>query len=142
MKRPVYCTLQGEDLFLSLLEEPYRTTALELIRAKVSDIDGFMAVSDYYAEFMCRYLHIPERKDARRASGNQPGRVRSQGTRRIRLLQGRLLRASGAGERSASASGELPAVCGPIWISARHRSKWLATWRRSTGNTSPTPSSA
>ncbi len=62
VKRPVYCTLQGEDLFLSMLEEPYKTTALELIRAKVSDIDGFMAVSDYYAEFMCRHLRIPERK--------------------------------------------------------------------------------
>src|ERR1700693_1471999 len=33
--RPVCCTLQGEDLFLSQLAEPYRTTSLELIRAAI-----------------------------------------------------------------------------------------------------------
>jgi glycosyltransferase involved in cell wall biosynthesis len=60
--RPVCCTLQGEDLFLSQLPEPYRTTALELIRAGVERVDGFAAVSEYYAGFMRRRLNIPERK--------------------------------------------------------------------------------
>lgn len=62
MKRPVCCTLQGEDLFLSQLLEPYRTQALELIRAKIGDADGFVAVSDYCADYSRRYLGIPERK--------------------------------------------------------------------------------
>ena len=60
--RPVCCTLQGEDLFLDHLPEPYRTQAMEMIRAYVRDVDGFVAVSDYYAEFMCRYLGIPDHK--------------------------------------------------------------------------------
>ncbi|MGA2132225.1 MAG: glycosyltransferase family 4 protein [Bryobacteraceae bacterium] len=60
--RPVCCTLQGEDLFLSQLIEPYRTQALDLIRANIQHVDGFAAVSHYYADFMCRYLEIPARK--------------------------------------------------------------------------------
>ena len=62
LNRPVCCTLQGEDLFLSQLQEPYRTQSLELIRAHLNHVDGFVAVSEFYAEFMCRYLGIPERK--------------------------------------------------------------------------------
>lgn len=55
----VCCTLQGEDLFLEGLQEPYRTQALELIRAKVHSVDAFVAVSEYYADFMSGYLRIP-----------------------------------------------------------------------------------
>jgi glycosyltransferase involved in cell wall biosynthesis len=60
--RPVCCTLQGEDLFLSQLQEPYRTRSVELIRANIEHVDGFAAVSEYYADFMCRYLAIPSHK--------------------------------------------------------------------------------
>jgi glycosyltransferase involved in cell wall biosynthesis len=59
---PVYCTLQGEDLFLEGLPEPYRTESLKLIREQVKDVDCFVAVSDYYARFMPGYLGIPEEK--------------------------------------------------------------------------------
>jgi glycosyltransferase involved in cell wall biosynthesis len=59
---PVCCTLQGEDLFLEGLHEPYRTHSLELIRKNIPHVDCFLAVSDYYADFMCRYLGIPEHK--------------------------------------------------------------------------------
>jgi len=60
--RPICCTLQGEDLFLSQLQEPHRTRSLELIRANIEHVDGFAAISEYYAEFMCRYLGIPGHK--------------------------------------------------------------------------------
>jgi glycosyltransferase involved in cell wall biosynthesis len=60
--RPLCCTLQGEDLYLSQLQEPYRTRSLELIRANIGHVDAFAAVSDYYAEFMCAYLGIPRHK--------------------------------------------------------------------------------
>ncbi|HKY04840.1 MAG TPA: glycosyltransferase family 4 protein, partial [Blastocatellia bacterium] len=60
--RPVCCTLQGEDLFLEGLAEPYRTTSLELIRKNVEHVDGFIAVSEYYADFMSGYLEIPRGK--------------------------------------------------------------------------------
>src|SRR5580698_6342134 len=59
---PVCCTLQGEDLFLEGLNEPYKSRALDLIRKNIPHVDCFLAVSDYYAEFMCRYLGIPEHK--------------------------------------------------------------------------------
>ena len=62
LRRPVCCTLQGEDLFLEGLPEPYRRESLELIRANVKYVDSFIAVSDYYAQFMSGYLQIPESK--------------------------------------------------------------------------------
>lgn len=62
MDRPICCTLQGEDLFLEGLQEPYRSEAKNLIRANVEHVDAFIAVSDYYAEFMPGYLGIPREK--------------------------------------------------------------------------------
>jgi glycosyltransferase involved in cell wall biosynthesis len=62
LQSPVCCTLQGEDLFLEGLQEPYKSRALALIRQNIPHVDCFLAVSDYYAEFMCRYLGIPDRK--------------------------------------------------------------------------------
>jgi glycosyltransferase involved in cell wall biosynthesis len=59
---PICCTLQGEDLFLEGLQEPYKSRALELIRQNIPHVDCFLAVSEYYADFMCRYLGIPEHK--------------------------------------------------------------------------------
>jgi glycosyltransferase involved in cell wall biosynthesis len=62
LNRPVVCTLQGEDLFLDGLEESYRRAALELIRAGVAHVDSFIAVSEYYADFMSAHLRIPASK--------------------------------------------------------------------------------
>ena len=59
---PIVVTLQGEDLFLDALTEPYRSEAMELVRRQVADVDLFIAVSDYYARFMRDYLRIPESK--------------------------------------------------------------------------------
>jgi glycosyltransferase involved in cell wall biosynthesis len=62
LRSPICCTLQGEDLFLEGLQEPYKTRALDLIRQNIPHVDCFLAVSEYYAEFMCRYLGIPDHK--------------------------------------------------------------------------------
>ncbi|MDQ3688343.1 MAG: glycosyltransferase family 4 protein [Acidobacteriota bacterium] len=62
LQRPIFCTLQGEDLFLEGLPEPYRRESLDLIRANVKHVDSFIAVSDYYAGFMSDYLNIPKNK--------------------------------------------------------------------------------
>ena len=59
---PVNCTLQGENIFLSHLPEPYRSRAVGLIREQVAHVDSFVAVSDYYAGCMSRYLEIPGAK--------------------------------------------------------------------------------
>jgi glycosyltransferase involved in cell wall biosynthesis len=59
---PIVCTLQGEDLFLDGLQEPYREEAMRLIRGQIENVDMFLAVSEYYADFMPRYLDIPRKK--------------------------------------------------------------------------------
>ncbi len=58
MKVPVCCTLQGEDLFLEGLGEPYRSDALRLIRQHATCVDAFVAVSHFGARQMIDYLGI------------------------------------------------------------------------------------
>ncbi len=62
LKVPIVCTLQGEDLFLDNLQEPYRTQSFELIRDHLPHVDLFLSVSEYYAGFMPDYLGIPREK--------------------------------------------------------------------------------
>lgn len=64
LKRPVVCSLQGEDLFLDGLVEPYRTRAIDLIRRQVPEVDAFLSVSDYYVPVMSRMLAIPRERIA------------------------------------------------------------------------------
>jgi glycosyltransferase involved in cell wall biosynthesis len=59
LKRPVCCTLQGEELFLNGLASPYREQAIALIRERVRTVDRFIAVSRYCATFMSELLEIP-----------------------------------------------------------------------------------
>jgi len=58
LKRPITCTLQGEDLFLDGLVQPYREKAIDLIRRQVDEVDRFLPVSDYYVQAMSRLLRI------------------------------------------------------------------------------------
>jgi len=62
LNRPICCTLQGEDLFLDGLQEPYRDWALDLIRTHIRHVDLFLPISEFYAEFMPGYLDIPAEK--------------------------------------------------------------------------------
>ena len=62
LRRPLLCTLQGEELFLNQLQDRHRAQAIDLIRAKAEDVDGFIAVSEYSARYWVRELGLPERK--------------------------------------------------------------------------------
>jgi glycosyltransferase involved in cell wall biosynthesis len=62
LNRPLCCTLQGEDLFIANLREPYRSEALKLIRENSKHIDAFIAVSGFYADFMAEFLNVPRSK--------------------------------------------------------------------------------
>ena len=74
---PICCTLQGEDLFLDGLGEPYRSPALDLIRAAAEHVDAFLPVSQYYADYMPRYLGLPRSKMRLAALGiNMEGYIR------------------------------------------------------------------
>ena len=57
--RPVCCTLQGEDLFLEGLPPADREESLRLIRSHRDSVSRFIAVSDFYAGHMARYLGLP-----------------------------------------------------------------------------------
>jgi glycosyltransferase involved in cell wall biosynthesis len=59
LHRPIVVTLQGDDLFLDGLPEPYKRQAIDLIRRQVPEVDVFVSVSDYYTEYMADYLRIP-----------------------------------------------------------------------------------
>jgi len=58
MKVPVCCTLQGEDLFLGSLREPFRSESLKLIREHAACVDAFIAVSHFGADSMAGFLGI------------------------------------------------------------------------------------
>jgi glycosyltransferase involved in cell wall biosynthesis len=62
LNAPICCTLQGEDLFLDGLGEPWKRESLDLIRAASEHVDAFLPVSRYYFEYMPGYLHIPREK--------------------------------------------------------------------------------
>ena len=58
----IYCVLQGDDIFLKDLPEPYQSQAIAAIRARADDFDGFLVHSDYYRDFMSGYLGWPREK--------------------------------------------------------------------------------
>ncbi len=59
---PLLCVLQGDDVFLEDLAEPYRSQAIEAIHDRAADFDGFIVHSDYYRDHMVRYLGLDARK--------------------------------------------------------------------------------
>jgi glycosyltransferase involved in cell wall biosynthesis len=58
MNVAVCCTLQGEDLFLEGLVEPYRSRAIQIIREHISSVDAFISVSHFGARRMAGFLGI------------------------------------------------------------------------------------
>jgi glycosyltransferase involved in cell wall biosynthesis len=59
---PLLCTLQGDDIYLDALPEPYRRLCMGLIRTHCHEIDGFIATSGYYADYMAGYFDIPRER--------------------------------------------------------------------------------
>ncbi len=57
--RPVLCAVQGEEIFLDRLAEPFRAQAREELRRRAGDVDGFLSPSAVYADFMAGYLDVP-----------------------------------------------------------------------------------
>ena len=59
---PVIVTLQGDDIFLESLPEPFQTQSLERIRGIAKHVDAFMVHSQFYAEFMTDWFQLnPDR---------------------------------------------------------------------------------
>jgi glycosyltransferase involved in cell wall biosynthesis len=59
---PVVCQLSGEDLFLEKLPPPYYEEARNHLRERAADVDAFVALNRYYADFMADYLAVDRAK--------------------------------------------------------------------------------
>jgi glycosyltransferase involved in cell wall biosynthesis len=59
---PVVCLLQDEDGFLDGLTSPYAERAWEIVRRLARDIDGFIAVSTYFARTMQDRLDVEDKR--------------------------------------------------------------------------------
>ena len=57
--RPVFCLLQGDDVFLQDLPQDFRERAIAAVSERAAEFDGFLVHSDYYREFISRYLNLP-----------------------------------------------------------------------------------
>ncbi len=55
---PVVCQLSGEDLFLEKLRQPFYDEARAHLRERAADVDAFVALNKYYADFMADYLAV------------------------------------------------------------------------------------
>jgi glycosyltransferase involved in cell wall biosynthesis len=59
---PVVCSLSGEDIFLEKLAAPHYEQARQLLRDRARDVNAFVALNNYYADFMAEYLAVPRER--------------------------------------------------------------------------------
>jgi glycosyltransferase involved in cell wall biosynthesis len=58
----LFCLLQGDDIFLDALPEPWKSRAMQLVRSNTSHFDQVLTHSRYYSQFMQHYLSLPASK--------------------------------------------------------------------------------
>lgn len=56
---PVFCTLQGDDIFLDSLPDKYRTEAIQRLSERAAEFDGFLVHSHFYRDHMSDLLSLP-----------------------------------------------------------------------------------
>jgi glycosyltransferase involved in cell wall biosynthesis len=59
---PIVVTLQGDDIFLNGLVEPYKSQALAAIAALDDVVDAYLVNTEFYADAMARFLNLPRDK--------------------------------------------------------------------------------
>ncbi len=59
---PVYCTLQGDDVFTEGLADSYKQRVIDVISARAQQFDGFFTHSRFYRDFMADYLRLPRER--------------------------------------------------------------------------------
>lgn len=62
MKVPVIVTLQGDDIFLDSLPEPYRADSIREISRIAKAVDGFLSHSEFYADSMSAMLSLDRKR--------------------------------------------------------------------------------
>ena len=56
LKVPIVCSLAGEDIFLEQLREPHYSEVRALMKARCGQVDAFIALNNYFADYMAEYL--------------------------------------------------------------------------------------
>jgi len=59
---PVICSLQDEDVWVDVMNEPHRSQVWKLMGEKALDTDALIAVSNYFADQMKQKMSIPDEK--------------------------------------------------------------------------------
>ncbi|MGI9519691.1 MAG: glycosyltransferase family 4 protein [Pirellulaceae bacterium] len=59
---PIIVTLQGDDIFLESLVEPWHSRCIQLISELDEHVDRYMVHSRFYADFMADYLQLDHAK--------------------------------------------------------------------------------
>ncbi len=55
---PIVCSLQDEDTWIDAMKAPYDRLCWDAMADRVSDVDAFVAVSEWYAERMCERMKM------------------------------------------------------------------------------------
>lgn len=59
---PVVCSLQDEDVWVDVMKPSFRDKVWNLMSERATDVDAFIAVSDYYAEVAKKRMNLPIEK--------------------------------------------------------------------------------
>lgn len=59
---PIVVTLQGDDVFLDSLQEPFRSQALSRIAEIGKHVDAFVVHSEFYRDYISKYLNLDKEK--------------------------------------------------------------------------------
>ncbi|MDC0935886.1 glycosyltransferase family 4 protein [Pirellulales bacterium] len=59
---PVVCSLSGEDIFLEKILPPWYDEARSTLAERAADVEAFVALNEYYADFMAQYLPAPRER--------------------------------------------------------------------------------
>jgi glycosyltransferase involved in cell wall biosynthesis len=62
LRVPIICSLQGEDVFLDSLPDPYRGRGWKLVQERAAEVNRFVAPSRYYNALMQERLRLAPEK--------------------------------------------------------------------------------
>ncbi len=82
---PVFCTLQGDDVFLNDLPDSHQSRVIDLVSRRAQQFDGYLVHSRFYQQHIAEYLQLPLEKFSRLPLGidlqghdGQPGQRERQ----------------------------------------------------------------
>jgi glycosyltransferase involved in cell wall biosynthesis len=59
---PIVCSLGDENVWIDPMDEAYREQIWQTMAERATDVDAFIAVSDYYADYMKNHMQLTDEK--------------------------------------------------------------------------------